>query len=79
MQIMMRDMMSKLIQTTVNAFNSNSKSTPRVRNLEHIYVPPFDPDYRIDTILVWCRNLEELKTEYKLTERSPQLVLQKFT
>lgn len=70
MQTMMQEMMSKLIQTTANAFGMpNTKPVPRVRNLEHIYVPAFDPDDRTDTIEVWCRNLDELKTECELTDR----------
>lgn len=70
MQTMMQEMMSKLIETTASAFHTNTpKPVPRVRSLEHIYVPPFDPDDRTDTIQVWCKNLDDLKTEYELTDR----------
>ncbi|KAJ2937269.1 hypothetical protein O0L34_g18671 [Tuta absoluta] len=69
MQNMMQEMMVKLVQTTANAFNTSKPPEPRVRSLEHIYVPTFDPDDRTDTIQVWCRNLEELKTEYTLSDR----------
>lgn len=70
MQTMMQEMMSKFIETTANAFNAHKpKLVPRVRSLEHIYVPPFDPDDRTDTIQVWCKNLEDLKIEYELTDR----------
>ncbi|KAL0818748.1 hypothetical protein ABMA28_008076 [Loxostege sticticalis] len=70
MQTMMQEMMSKLIETTASAFHTNiPKPVPRVRSLEHIYVPPFDPDDRTDTIQVWCKNLDDLKTEYELTDR----------
>ncbi|KAH9641623.1 hypothetical protein HF086_009226 [Spodoptera exigua] len=40
-----------------------------MRSLEHIYVPAFDPDDRTDTVQVWCRNIEDLKTEYELSDR----------
>lgn len=70
MQNMMQEMMSQLIHTTAKAFNPpNGRPIPRMRNLEHIYVPAFDPDDRTDTVQVWCRNVEELKTEYELTDR----------
>lgn len=69
MQNIMQEMMSKLIQTTADALNANLKPSPRVRNLEHIYVPAFDPDDRADTIQIWIRNLEDLKTEWQLTDR----------
>ncbi|KAL0902475.1 hypothetical protein ABMA27_000333 [Loxostege sticticalis] len=70
MQTMMQEMMSKLIETTASAFHTNTpKPVPRVQSLEHIYVPPFDPDDRTDTIQVWCKNLDDLKTEYELTDR----------
>ncbi|XP_028162479.1 uncharacterized protein LOC114354343 [Ostrinia furnacalis] len=70
MQTMMQEMMSKLIETTASAFNTyHSKPGPRVRNLDNIYVPPFDPDDRADTIKVWCDSLNDLKREYELTDR----------
>lgn len=70
MQNMMQEMMSQLIHTTAEAFNPpNARPTPRMRSLEHIYVPAFDPDDRADTVQVWCRNIEELKFEYELTDR----------
>lgn len=70
MQNMMQEMMTQLIRTTAQAFNPpNVRPTPRMRSLEHIYVPAFDPDDRTDTVQVWCRNIEELKTEYELTDR----------
>lgn len=70
MQNMMQEMMTQLIHTTAQAFNPpNTRSTPRMRNLEHIYVPAFDPDDRTDTVQVWCQNIEELKTEYVLSDR----------
>ncbi|KAG6460559.1 hypothetical protein O3G_MSEX012058 [Manduca sexta] len=69
-QNMMQEMMTQLIRTTAQAFNpSNVQSAPRMRSLEHIYIPAFDPDDRTDTIQIWCRNIEELKTEYDLTDR----------
>ncbi|KAH9635047.1 hypothetical protein HF086_004401 [Spodoptera exigua] len=70
MQNMMQEMMTQLIRTTAQAFNPpNVRHTPRMRSLEHIYVPAFDPDDRTDTVQVWCRNIEDLKTEYELSDR----------
>lgn len=70
MQNMMQDMMTQLINTTAQAFNPpNVRPTPRMRGLEHIYVPAFDPDDRTDTVQVWCRNVEELQAEYELSDR----------
>lgn len=70
MQNMMQEMMSSLIKTTADAFGTpNPKPIPRVRNLENIYVPAFDPDDRTDTVQIWCNNIDELKKEYDLTDR----------
>lgn len=70
MQSMMQEMMTHLIKSTAKAFNQPAaKPAPRVRSLEHIYVPAFDPDDRTDTIQVWCQIVEDLRIEYELKDR----------
>nr|XP_026499898.1 uncharacterized protein LOC113403532 [Vanessa tameamea] len=70
MQGMMQEMMTQLIQTTAKAFNPPiEKPAPRMRNLELLYVPTFDPDDRTDTVQVWCRNIDDLIKEYELSNR----------
>lgn len=71
MKTMMHEMMTTLIQTASNAFPTPLavQPLPRARNLEHIYLPSFNPDDRTDTVQVWCRHVEELKSEYQLNER----------
>lgn len=65
----MQQMMTQLIQTTAKGFNTLKKKLTKRTSLEQIYVPTFDPDYRTDTVKVWCLHIDELKTEYELMEK----------
>lgn len=71
MKSMMKEMMSTFLQATTSAAHTPPvmKALPRARNLDNIYLPSFDPDDRTDTVQIWCRHIEELKSEYQLNER----------
>lgn len=76
MRTMMREMMTTLLETTTNAFTGTgqpSSSMPSTRthgrSLEHIYLPAFDPDDRVDTVQIWCQHVDDLKRDSDLSDR----------
>lgn len=71
MRTMIQEIVTTLLQTTSSGIPTPStvQSPARVRSLEYLYVPSFDPDDGTDTIQVWCHHVEELKEEYHLNER----------
>lgn len=61
--------MSTFLQASSTASTSQvMHPLPRAINLDNVYVPPFDPDDRTDTIQMWCRHVDDLKSEYQLNE-----------